>query len=211
MTRCTFFCPVALLSIVLKRLLDILFAGGLVVVLSPVFAAVGLAVLADLGTPVLFRQSRLGKDDEPFILLKFRSMHDGQTTAFGRFIRRWSLDELPQLVNVLRGDMSLVGPRPLYAEYLPFYTELERKRHSVRPGITGWAQINGRNLVDWDQKLALDVWYVEHRSLLLDMRILAETVWVVISGRGMVANPDEMGLRDLTSVRQTTPNPDRGG
>ncbi|MCE5268414.1 MAG: sugar transferase, partial [Planctomycetaceae bacterium] len=150
--------------------------------------------------PVLFRQWRPGLGERPFLLYKFRTMNDAcgpdgrplpdaaRLTALGRFIRRTSLDELPQLWNVLRGEMSLVGPRPLRMDYLPYFTRLERLRHSVRPGITGWAQVHGRNEASWDDRFANDVWYVEHWSLWLDLRILWLTLRQVVHGRGIVVD-----------------------
>ena len=164
---------------------------------------ISAGVILDGGPPVLFRQSRPGLDEQPFTLLKFRSMHDGRVTRWGRFMRRWSLDELPQLLNVLRGDMSLVGPRPLLPRYLPYYTDRERLRHAVRPGMTGWAQIHGRNTTSWDERLGLDVWYVENQSLLLDIRILAQTAAAVISGRGIVVDPEDVDLPDLDVHRSS--------
>ena len=182
-----------------KRALDVLGAAVALVVLSPVMLAVAVLVRLRLGTPVLFRQARPGRDGRPFVLLKFRTMTDARDedgellpdgerlTALGRFLRRTSVDELPELLNVLRGDMSLVGPRPLLPEYLPLYSAEQARRHEVRPGITGWAQVNGRNAVSWDDKLALDVWYVDHRSLRLDAEILGRTVANVLSGHGVSA------------------------
>ena len=192
----------------MKRLTDIVISAGLLVVTGPLLVALAVGVWLDVGRPVFFRQLRPGRHGQLFNLIKFRSMRDGRTTSFGRFLRRWSLDELPQLVNVLRGDMSLVGPRPLLPEYLPLFTGREQLRHSVRPGITGWAQIHGRNLVSWDEKLEMDVWYVENRSARLDIRIFVETLWVVLSGRGLVANPDEQGLPALTDIREPNPAAD---
>jgi lipopolysaccharide/colanic/teichoic acid biosynthesis glycosyltransferase len=198
---CTIFCPDAVPCHGLKRLVDILFSVGALIALSPVLLIAAVGVFLDGGLPVLFRQARPGLDERPFTLLKFRSMHDGQVTKWGRFMRRWSLDELPQLFNVLRGEMSLVGPRPLLPRYLPYYTERERRRHTVRPGMTGWAQIHGRNSASWDDRLDLDIWYVENQSIGLDFRILARTAWAVISGRGVVVNPDRVELPDLDVYR----------
>jgi lipopolysaccharide/colanic/teichoic acid biosynthesis glycosyltransferase len=154
-------------------------------------------VRARVGAPIVFRQTRPGLHEELFTLLKFRTMTDARDpsghplpddrrlTSLGRFLRRTSLDELPELWNVLRGDMSLVGPRPLLMEYLPRYDDRQRRRHDVRPGITGWTQVNGRNALTWDQKFELDIWYVDHRSLWLDLKILVRTVVAVITGRGV--------------------------
>ena len=180
-----------------KRAFDIAVAAALLVVLSPALLIVALAVSAGLGKPVLFRQTRPGRGGQPFILLKFRTMinsrdatgallpDEERLTKLGRFLRRTSLDELPELVNVLRGDMSLVGPRPLLMEYVPRYSPVQWRRHDVRPGITGWAQVNGRNALSWDDKFALDVWYVDHRSFRLDLDILIRTTREVLSGRGV--------------------------
>ena len=183
----------------LKRLLDI--AGALLglLLLSPVFLGITLAVRRRMGPPALFSQLRAGLGGRPFRLYKFRSMTDARDgdgsllpdadrlTPLGVFLRRPSLDELPQLWNVLCGAMSLVGPRPLLLEYVPLYDERQRKRLSVKPGITGWAQINGRNALTWEEKFELDVWYVEHRSLRLDLKILAATAWKVLRREGISA------------------------
>jgi lipopolysaccharide/colanic/teichoic acid biosynthesis glycosyltransferase len=164
---------------------------------SPVIAVIAVAVLATMGRPVFFRQVRPGVGGKPFTVVKFRTMRnavgrDGQPladderlTRLGAFLRKLSLDELPQLWNVLRGDLSLVGPRPLLMEYLPLYTPEQARRHEVRPGITGWAQVNGRNAINWEQKFALDVWYVDHWSLWLDLRILLRTVAKVLRREGI--------------------------
>ncbi|MFL5383159.1 MAG: sugar transferase [Longimicrobiaceae bacterium] len=180
-----------------KRLLDLAVAAAALALLSPVLAATALAVALFLGRPVLFRQVRPGLGGRPFGLVKFRTMTDARgpdgallpdaerMTPFGRWLRRSSLDELPQLWNVLRGDMSLVGPRPLLMQYLPLYSAEQARRHEVRPGITGWAQVRGRNALAWDDRFALDLWYVDHRSLLLDLRILALTVARVVRRDGI--------------------------
>ena len=182
-----------------KRAFDVVGAAALVVVLAPLLAAVAIAVRVALGSPVLFRQRRPGLHGEPFLLTKFRTMTDARNeagalrpdaerlTRLGRLLRRSSLDELPELLNVLAGDMSLVGPRPLLMEYLPLYTPEQMRRHDVRPGITGWTQVNGRNALTWEQKFALDVWYVDHRSMRLDLRILWMTVRSVLRGEGISA------------------------
>ena len=183
----------------LKRLLDIVGALLGLLLLSPVFLGITLAVRRRMGPPALFSQLRAGLGGRPFRLYKFRSMTDARDgdgsllpdadrlTPLGVFLRRTSLDELPQLWNVLCGAMSLVGPRPLLLEYVPLYDERQRKRLSVRPGITGWAQINGRNALTWEEKFELDVWYVEHRSLRLDLKILAATAWKVLRREGISA------------------------
>jgi lipopolysaccharide/colanic/teichoic acid biosynthesis glycosyltransferase len=184
---------------VAKRAFDFLVAGLLLVLLSPVLALVALLVALVDGSPVLFRQTRPGRNGRPFTILKFRTMSEqrdangdllpdeARLTTIGRLLRRTSLDELPELLNVVRGDMSLVGPRPLLVEYLPRYTPEQRRRHDVRPGITGWAQVNGRNALSWDEKLALDVWYVDHRTMRLDIDILGRTVKQVLAGHGVSA------------------------
>lgn len=193
-----------------KRWFDIGLGGSLLLVTLPVQAVEYLAVRVSLGRPVLFRQQRPGLAGRPFILLKFRTMTDGRDavgrllpddrrrTRIGDLLRGLSLDELPELWNVLTGDMSLVGPRPLLMEYLPRYNETQSRRHDVRPGITGLAQVAGRNALTWEEKFALDVWYVENVSLLLDLVILARTLGVVFSRRGVAADgefssPDFMG------------------
>jgi lipopolysaccharide/colanic/teichoic acid biosynthesis glycosyltransferase len=185
-----------------KRVLDFLGAAILLVVLSPVLAAIALAVRIRLGSPVLFLQTRPGKNSRPFTIYKFRSMRNAsdaldavaavssdaeRLTPFGRFLRSTSLDELPELWNVLVGDMSFVGPRPLLVEYLPRYNEEQLRRHEVRPGITGWAQVNGRNAASWEDRLSMDVWYVDHRSLPLDVRILVMTARTVLVREGISA------------------------
>ncbi|HLY14031.1 MAG TPA: sugar transferase [Candidatus Limnocylindrales bacterium] len=182
-------------------------AGALValVLLSPVMAWTALAVLVTQGRPVLFRQERPGLGGRPFTIYKFRTMRptrpgevyyltdDDRMTRLGHFLRSSSLDELPELWNVLRGDMSLVGPRPLLMEYLDQYSTLEARRHDVRPGITGWAAVNGRNKLEFSDRLALDVWYLDHWSLALDLRILAMTVAQVVRRQGVSATED-LGL-----------------
>jgi lipopolysaccharide/colanic/teichoic acid biosynthesis glycosyltransferase len=184
---------------VLKRTIDLLGACIGLVVLAPLLTALAVLVYLTQGRPVLFVQERPGLNGRPFRLMKFRTMRlanadevlwqsdQDRLTPFGRWLRSTSLDELPELWNVVRGEMSLVGPRPLLTEYLPLYTQEQAKRHSVRPGITGWAQINGRNAISWEHKFELDVWYVENISLWLDFRILAKTLWYVIRRRGVSA------------------------
>ncbi len=183
----------------LKRTLDLAVAIPAIVLTSPLMGGLALVVRLTMGKPVLFRQRRPGLFGRPFTLLKFRTMsdlrdHEGKPlpdeerlTRLGRFLRRTSLDELPELFNVLKGEMSLVGPRPLLMEYLERYTPRQARRHEVRPGITGWAQVNGRNALSWEEKFELDVWYVDHRSLWLDLKILVMTVGQVLSGRGVSA------------------------
>jgi len=181
----------------IKRLFDIAVAAVLLLVFSPVMAAVAVAIRVTMGAPVLFTQRRPGLGGRPFDVYKFRTMTDdcgpdgaplpdgARLTRLGSLLRRASLDELPQLLNVLRGDMSLVGPRPLLMEYLPLYSAEQARRHEVRPGITGWAQVNGRNALTWPERFRLDVWYVDHRSFLLDLRILALTALRVLNRRGI--------------------------
>ena len=177
-----------------KRAFDLAVAALLLAALAPLMLVVALLIRWRMGSPVLFRQARPGLGGRPFVLYKFRTMReatdrhgqplpDGERlTPLGAAIRRTSLDELPQLYNVLRGDMSLVGPRPLLTEYLPLYSERQARRHDVRPGITGWAQVNGRNATSWPERFELDVWYVEHRSFGLDLKILWLTLAKVLSG-----------------------------
>ena len=181
----------------MSRAFDVLVAALVLVLMAPVLAALALAIRFTMGAPVLFRQPRPGHRGRPFMMYKFRTMKDAvgpagellpdaeRLTRLGRFLRATSLDELPELVNVLRGEMSLVGPRPLLPEYLPLYTPEQARRHEVRPGITGWAQVNGRNALSWEEKFRLDVWYVDHRSFLLDLRILALTVVRVFRREGI--------------------------
>jgi lipopolysaccharide/colanic/teichoic acid biosynthesis glycosyltransferase len=180
-----------------KRLFDVGVTSLALPLLAPLFLAIAMVIRVTLGAPVIFRQRRSGRHGRPFTLLKFRTMTDTHGTAgdllpdadrltkFGRFLRATSLDELPELINVLRGDMSLVGPRPLLLEYLALYTPGQARRHDVRPGITGWAQINGRNTISWERKFELDVWYIEHQSAWLDLRILAETIPTIFRRKGI--------------------------
>ena len=184
----------------LKRAFDIAASTSALVVLSPVLAITAYKVKKELGSPVLFRQTRPGLHGKPFEMIKFRTMKDAldkngnplpdseRLTEFGKKLRASSLDELPELWNVLKGDMSLVGPRPLLMEYLPLYNAEQAKRHNVRPGVTGYAQVNGRNSLSWEDKFKLDTWYVEHQSLWLDMKILLKTVKKVIIKDGISAD-----------------------
>lgn len=182
----------------IKRLLDVAVATVALIVLAPVIVVLALLIRLKLGSPVLFRQERPGLHGKPFTLVKFRTMlHDRDAkgvasdaqrlTPFGRRLRSWSLDELPELWNVIKGDMSLVGPRPLLMHYLPLYSPEQARRHDVRPGITGWAQINGRNAISWEEKFALDVWYVDNWSLAFDAKILLASVVSVFSRHGISA------------------------
>lgn len=183
----------------IKRALDILGAAIGLIVFSPILLVIALIIRREMGSPVLFRQTRPGRHRKPFQMIKFRTMRDAidtdgrplpdaeRLTKLGRFLRSSSLDELPELWNVLKGEMSLVGPRPLLTEYLPLYSPEQARRHEVRPGVTGWAQVNGRNAISWDEKFALDVWYVDNRSLWLDMKIIWLTIRKVIKRDGISA------------------------
>lgn len=186
----------------LKRLLDIVIASSALVLLSPVYALVAYKVKKNLGSPVLFRQTRPGLHGQPFEMIKFRSMKDALDTAgnplpdserltpFGKMLRATSLDEMPELWNVIKGDMSIVGPRPLLMEYLPLYNSEQAKRHDVRPGITGYAQVNGRNAISWEKKFELDTWYVNNQSLWLDFKIMLKTVKKVLAKDDISAEGD---------------------
>jgi len=183
-----------------KRILDVILAGSAFIVLMPVISVVALLVRTRLGAPVLFSQVRPGKDARPFRMVKFRTMTNARDSAgqllpdevrltrFGQFLRSTSLDELPELWNVLLGHMSLVGPRPLLMQYLPLYSEEQSRRHEALPGLTGWAQVNGRNRTSWDDRFAQDVWYVENLSLGLDLKILLRTVLKVVRRDGVAAD-----------------------
>ena len=206
------------MKLTLKRLIDIFGAFTVLLVTAPVLVLVAIGILVTMGRPVLFRQERPGLGDEIFTLFKFRTMHDScdpegrllpeekRITPLGQLLRHLSVDELPQLLNVLRGEMSLVGPRPLWPRYLPYYTERERLRHSVKPGMTGWAQVNGRNNLFWNERLAFDVWYVEHQSLLLDLQILFLTFIRVLQGRDVDVDPrNNLVPLDEERKRSATP------
>ena len=182
-----------------KRLFDIIASASGLIFLSPVFLILIYLIRKNLGEPVFFTQERPGKDGKPFKMIKFRSMRDAvdkdgnplpdseRLTPFGKKLRATSLDELPELWNVLKGEMSLVGPRPLLMSYLPLYNEFQNRRHEMRPGITGWAQVNGRNALSWDEKFAHDIWYIDHYSFWLDMKILFLTVKKVFIKEGISA------------------------
>ncbi|KUL42119.1 sugar transferase [Actinoplanes awajinensis] len=185
----------------MQRAIDVVVAGGVLVVLSPVLAGVAAVVAARLGRPVLFRQARPGLHGRPFTLVKFRTMRDvderrglvtdaDRLTGLGKALRATSLDELPTMWNVLRGEMSLVGPRPLLMHYLELYTPEQARRHLVRPGVTGLAQVRGRNALSWEDRLAIDVWYVDHRSFGLYLRICAQTALVLLRRTGITAPGD---------------------
>lgn len=197
----------------LKRCFDILAAGAGLILLSPVIAVVAYLIRKRLGSPVLFRQIRPGLDGKPFEMIKFRTMRDAQDahgnplpddqrmTPFGSFLRSSSLDELPELWNVIKGDMSLVGPRPLLMEYLPLYDAQQRRRHEARPGVTGWAQINGRNALSWEDKFKLDVWYVENQSLWLDIKIIFLTIKKVLVRDG-ISGDGEVTMSKFTGSKK---------
>ena len=184
----------------MKRLFDIVAAGSVLIILALVLISVAVLVRIKLGSPILFKQTRPGLHGKPFKMMKFRTMLDAvdaqgnplpdevRLTSFGKLLRSTSLDELPGLLSVLKGDMSLVGPRPLLMEYLPLYSVEQARRHEVRPGITGWAQVNGRNAISWEDKFKLDVWYVENQSFWLDIKILFLTVWKVVNRQDISAD-----------------------
>jgi lipopolysaccharide/colanic/teichoic acid biosynthesis glycosyltransferase len=216
----------------MKRILDLLIVLIALPFWLPVFLVVWLIVRIKLGSPAFFRQRRAGKDGKPFEIIKFRTMRDlrdadqnllpdeERLTPFGRRMRSLSLDELPELMNVIRGEMSLVGPRPLPVIYLERYSPEQARRHECRPGITGWAQVNGRNLVDWEQRFQMDVWYVDHAGLLLDLKILWKTIATVFSREGISAentatmhefmgSGTSTGERLPNSAQPQTPDPSR--
>ena len=196
----------------MKRALDAIMSLILLALLSPVLAIAAVGVFLDVGAPILFRQVRPGLRGEPFTIYKFRTMrgaHGGEPstagdeqrlTRFGRWLRASSLDELPELWNVLRGDMSLVGPRPLLMRYLPLYSPQQMRRHDVRPGLTGWAQVNGRNALSWEDKFKLDVWYVDHHSVALDVKILFLTLAAVLRRHG-ISHEDAATMPEFTGSR----------
>ena len=196
-----------------KRSLDLILTLVSGIVLLPVVVVVAMLVRLKLGAPILFRQQRPGLHGKPFVMYKFRSMldaYDGQgellpdadrLTSFGRLLRATSLDELPELVNVLRGDMSLVGPRPLLMQYLGRYSPEQLRRHEVKPGLTGWAQVNGRNDLSWEEKFGLDVWYVDHQLFTLDVRIISLTVWKILKREG-ISQPGEATAREFMGEAQ---------
>ena len=192
----------------MTRALDIVIAAAALVVLAPLLAVAAVAIRLESRGPVIYRHRRIGRGGEPFELLKLRTMvqgaenmgaglyiedRDSRITRSGRLLRRFSLDELPNLVNVLRGDLAIVGPRPTVSEQVDLYTDHQRRRLEVRPGITGWAQVNGRASLPWPERIELDVWYVQHRSLWLDLRILARTVKLLATGRGLYSQDLRQG------------------
>ncbi|ATZ68622.1 sugar transferase [Acinetobacter haemolyticus] len=196
----------------MKRLLDIIIASIALILLSPLYAYVAYKVKKNLGSPVLFRQVRPGLNGKPFEMIKFRTMKDAvdaqgnplpdseRLTPFGKMLRSTSLDEMPELWNVIKGDMSVVGPRPLLMEYLPLYNEEQAKRHNVRPGMTGHAQVNGRNAISWEEKFKLDTWYVENQSVWLDFKIMLKTVKKVLAKDDI----NEVGEATMTKFTGTT-------
>ncbi|NOU97321.1 sugar transferase [Paenibacillus sp. LMG 31456] len=195
----------------MKRVFDLSVSISLLLLLFPIMIIVAILVRVKLGSPIIFKQQRPGLYSKLFYLYKFRTMtdirdNDGnlssdyiRLTTFGKFLRKYSLDELPQLINVLKGDISLVGPRPLLTDYLPLYTEEQTKRHNVKPGITGWAQVNGRNTISWEDKFKLDVWYVEHCSFFLDLKILGLTFFKVLKTEG-VSHKNHVTMEKFTGT-----------
>lgn len=195
----------------MKRCLDIVVSGWALMLLLPVFLIIGLLIRCNMGGPVLFRQTRPGLFGQPFQMIKFRTMTDAcdasgallpdqdRLLPLGKCLRNFSLDELPEFWNVLKGDMSLVGPRPLLMEYLPLYNAEQSRRHQVKPGLTGWAQINGRNALSWEEKFKLDVWYVDHQSFYLDVKILFLTVYKVFKREG-INQSDQVTMHKFTGT-----------
>ena len=194
----------------IKRFIDIILSLLVIVCFCWLYAIVAILVRTKLGSPVLFKQARPGKDEKIFNMYKFRTMTDARDangellpdevrlTSFGSFLRKTSLDELPEFFNILKGDMSFIGPRPLLVKYLPYYNERERLRHSIRPGLTGWAQAHGRNAISWEKKFEYDVWYVEHMSFLTDIRVIIDTVKAVLHSEGVALN----ALEDFDEYRK---------
>lgn len=197
----------------MKRCFDVCFSIILITFLSPLMVITTILILSFIGKPILFKQVRPGKNAKPFVVYKFRTMTNKKDkngellpdakrlNKFGKLIRKLSLDELPQLFNVLKGDLSLVGPRPLLMEYLSLYSEEQMKRHNVRPGITGWAQVNGRNAIAWEEKFKLDIWYVENRSFLLDIKILFMTIKKVFISEG-ISNGDHVTIEKFQGNKE---------
>lgn len=197
----------------IKRILDVLISGAGIILLSPLYVVLWILVRSKLGTPVLFKQDRPGKNEKIFKLYKFRTMTDERDengnllpdelrlTSFGKTLRSTSLDELPELFNILKGDMSLIGPRPLLVKYLPLYNEFQRHRHDVTPGLTGWAQVNGRNTISWEDKFEKDVYYVKHLSFWLDLKILFLSVAVVFGHQGISSGTDAT-MEAFTGTKQ---------
>ncbi|MDM1245252.1 sugar transferase [Acinetobacter indicus] len=197
----------------IKRLLDIIIASSALIILSPLYLYVAYKVRKNLGSPVIFRQVRPGLNGKPFEMIKFRTMTDERDEhgnllpneqrlpKFGKILRATSLDEMPELWNVIKGDMSIVGPRPLLMEYLPLYNEEQAKRHNVRPGMTGHAQVNGRNAISWEKKFELDVWYVENQSIWLDFKIMLQTVKKVLIKEG-INQSEEVTMTKFTGNKE---------
>lgn len=194
-----------------KRLLDLVLTVPALIILSPLLIVLGFLVRLKLGSPVLFRQMRPGLNEKPFVMLKFRTMSDARDehgellpdaqrlTRFGVFLRKSSIDELPEIINVLKGDMSLVGPRPLLMQYLDRYTPEQARRHEVKPGITGWAQVNGRNAITWEEKFKLDVWYVDNWSLWLDIKVVAMTIRKILKREG-ISQPGQATMEEFKGI-----------
>lgn len=199
-----------------KRLLDLVLVIPAIILLMPVLALIALLVRLKLGSPILFRQQRPGLHGQPFTIYKFRTMTDARDaqgrllpdadrlSPLGRFLRSTSLDELPELINVLKGEMSVVGPRPLLMRYLERYTPEQMRRHEVRPGITGWAQVNGRNAITWEERFRLDAWYVDHVSLGLDLKIILMTIWKVL-GRENISQPGHVTIEEFKGYSVDAP------
>jgi sugar transferase EpsL len=193
----------------LKRIMDVSFSGLGIILISPIILGTAIVVIRKIGKPILFKQERVGKNNEIFELYKFRTMtnekdsrgrllpNEQRHTELGKKLRQYSLDELPQLINVLKGDLSLVGPRPLLVDYLPLYNEKQARRHEVKPGITGWAQVNGRNAITWEEKFELDVWYVDNQSLMLDFYILVLTFLKIFNSHE-VNNSEDVTMSRFT-------------
>ncbi|MBI5841704.1 MAG: sugar transferase [Chloroflexi bacterium] len=200
-----------------KRIFDLFFSILALIILSPIIVLTAILVRIFLGTPILFRQERPGCKGHPFFIYKFRTMTNAsdrtgnllpdskRLTRFGEILRTLSLDELPELLNILRGDMSFVGPRPLLMEYLPLYSPEQARRHDVVPGLTGWAQVNGRNAADWPARLAMDVWYVDHWSFWLDIKIIFMTAWKVIKREG-ISQPGQATVEYFTGSQTSESN-----
>ena len=194
-----------------KRVFDLMFVIPTLILLLPLFCVIALLVCVNLGRPILFRQIRPGLNEKPFVMLKFRTMSDARDehgellpdaqrlTRFGVFLRKSSIDELPEIINVLKGDMSLVGPRPLLMQYLDRYMPEQARRHEVKPGITGWAQIHGRNALTWEEKFKLDVWYVDNWSLWLDIKIIAMTIWKILQREG-ISQPGQATMEEFKGI-----------
>ncbi|MDQ0217490.1 sugar transferase [Peribacillus cavernae] len=197
----------------MKRVLDVVISLTLLVLFSPMMCIVAIIVRAKMGTPILFKQKRPGLHGKPFYLYKFRTMthsldnnghllpDQSRLTNTGKFLRKYSLDELPQLLNLIKGEMSLVGPRPLLMEYLPFYTKEQASRHNVKPGITGWAQVNGRNALTWEEKFILDTWYVKNHTIILDFKILRLTLSKVVKKEG-INHQDDVPMEKFTGSKE---------